>query len=276
MMLKYEREVAAVKRGKTILCAVLTLCMMIPAMVWAVDRLSHLTLTTDAAAVTVGGELTVQVSCGELQVCSYTGGFTFDPAVLEAVSVTMGDAPVYQGGVCGVSTVQEANAAGSVGFYAVHSDPGTYAPGTLLSVTFRVKAPGTAEVRPYEDCDGIETFAGWTGETRVIFTAAPDGTLPGDCNGDGFTNVLDMQYLYTCLADGASAPENADCNGDGTVNILDYQALYEMVRKPAPTVTAPQPALPATETDVATETDMATETDAATPTDAAAKTDFLR
>ena len=227
------------KRYRKILCAVLALAMLLPAAVWAVQRLPHLSLTVGAGSVAAGEPFTVEVPCRAMEVCSYTGGFSFDTALLEVVSVTKGDAPVYGGAmVSGVSTAEEANQSGKVGCYAVHPEEGNYAGGTLMTVTFRAKAAGTAELRPYEDVDGKEAFLGLTGETYVVLTAA-EGTVPvGDVNGSGVTDVVDMQSLFTYLStgekesalDGEAFAAAADLNGDDVINILDYQALYELVR----------------------------------------------
>ena len=227
------------KRYRRILCAVLALVMLLPAAVWAAQRLPHLYVSIPAKSIAVGEEFTVEVPCRAMKVCSYTGGFSFDTEFLEVVSVTQGEAPVYTDAVVsGVSTAEEANQSGTVGCYAVHAEEGNYAQGTLMTVTFRAKAAASAELKPYEDFDGEEPFWGFTGETYVVLTAAPGTTPRGDVNGSGVTDVTDMQSLFTYLSTGTKEgtldddafKAAADVNGDEDINILDFQALYEQVR----------------------------------------------
>lgn len=278
------------KRYRRILCAAVALVMLIPAAVWAAQRLPHLSLTVGAGSVAAGEPFTVEVPCRAMEVCSYTGGFSFNTALLEVVSVTKGDAPVYGGAmVSGVSTAEEANQSGKVGCYAVHPEEGNYAGGTLMTVTFRAKAAGTAELRPYEDVDGKEAFLGLTGETYVVLTAA-EGTVPvGDVNGSGVTDAVDMQSLYTYLSTGTKEGilddeafmAACDCNSDGNVNILDYQALYELVRGVPRTEPGEEPVLtaspavdtPASPTEFGSPTDLGTPTDLGSPTDLAPEGD---
>jgi hypothetical protein len=47
-------------------------------------------------------------------------------------------------------------------------------------------------------------------------------TIPGDINGDGIVNLLDLNYItFNWLKTVPPAPANADLNGDGVINLLD-------------------------------------------------------
>ncbi|RHV90727.1 hypothetical protein DXA96_05640 [Lachnospiraceae bacterium OF09-33XD] len=63
-------------------------------------------------------------------------------------------------------------------------------------------------------------------------TAAVEATvLPGDLNGDGVINVLDVTALANRIAasDTAGLEEVGDINGDGAVNVLDVTALANQI-----------------------------------------------
>ena len=77
---------------------------------------------------------------------------------------------------------------------------------------------------------------------NVIFGAGDYGTpgsinyvddcdLPGDMNGDGTYNVLDVVSLVNCvLADNCGNSEcGGDLNGDGSYNVLDVVSLVNCI-----------------------------------------------
>ena len=55
------------------------------------------------------------------------------------------------------------------------------------------------------------------------------GTIPGDLNGDGKVNVMDLIRLKRYLADGTEVVGNADVNGDGKVNVMDLIRLKRYI-----------------------------------------------
>ncbi|MDE0485197.1 MAG: ABC transporter substrate-binding protein [Candidatus Poribacteria bacterium] len=60
---------------------------------------------------------------------------------------------------------------------------------------------------------------------------AQDGTIPGDVNGDGVVNILDLTYVASHFGknvDPAQTP-NPDVNGDSIVNILDLVIVASMI-----------------------------------------------
>jgi predicted lipoprotein with Yx(FWY)xxD motif len=63
----------------------------------------------------------------------------------------------------------------------------------------------------------------WTG--RFIYGIIKV-TIPGDVNGDGVVNILDVQVIAAHWGQRVPpAPANADVNGDGVINILDVAVI---------------------------------------------------
>ena len=80
----------------------------------------------------------------------------------------------------------------------------------------------------------ILTNAPHTGTTITLYAISPDGTTwyakslpPGDPNGDGRINILDMIYIRNRIGLDPSDPDNAnaDLNSDGKINVLDLMTL---------------------------------------------------
>ena len=67
--------------------------------------------------------------------------------------------------------------------------------------------------------NGKCTICGLTGVTWI----------PGDLNGDGKVNVMDLIRLKRYLADGTEVVGNADVNGDGKVNVMDLIRLKRYI-----------------------------------------------
>ena len=60
---------------------------------------------------------------------------------------------------------------------------------------------------------------------------AQNGTIPGDVNGDGVVNILDLTYVASHFGKSidASQDPNPDINGDSIVNILDLVLVASMI-----------------------------------------------
>jgi hypothetical protein len=61
--------------------------------------------------------------------------------------------------------------------------------------------------------------------------------VPGDANGDGVINILDVTVTLNDILEIAQAPGNADCNNDGNVNILDVTCVLNLILGTSPTPT---------------------------------------
>ncbi len=57
----------------------------------------------------------------------------------------------------------------------------------------------------------------------------PTTGLPGDANGDGLINILDVTAILNDILGIAPAPGNGDCNQDGQVNILDVTCVLNII-----------------------------------------------
>ena len=56
--------------------------------------------------------------------------------------------------------------------------------------------------------------------------------LPGDANGDGTVNALDIVIIVNYIFGGTPEEfvfDNADINGDGVVNALDLVAIVNLI-----------------------------------------------
>ena len=56
-----------------------------------------------------------------------------------------------------------------------------------------------------------------------------DGFAPGDANGDGEINILDVTALLNDILEISPVAGNADCNEDGEVNILDVTCVLNEI-----------------------------------------------
>ena len=100
--------------------------------------------------------------------------------------------------------------------------------GTLLSVTFIVKAVGETRLT-------LSNFQAGSSSSEIIASNTPqititieDGAFPAwDVNQDGQVSILDLIQVAQHLGSTVSANHKADINGDGTVSILDLIAVAQ-------------------------------------------------
>ena len=52
--------------------------------------------------------------------------------------------------------------------------------------------------------------------------------IPGDVNGDGSVNVMDITALIDEIMNDGTNPR-ADVNGDGDINVMDITALIDII-----------------------------------------------
>jgi hypothetical protein len=74
------------------------------------------------------------------------------------------------------------------------------------------------------------------GNPRIIGAAPDIGAIeftgmfqPGDANGDGVINILDVTTILNDILGISPAPGNGDCNEDGQVNILDVTCVLNII-----------------------------------------------
>ncbi len=94
-------------------------------------------------------------------------------------------------------------------------------------------APGAEFLLPFDTSGTFLYFCiphcglGMIGTVTVI-----PSSNPGDINGDGIVNILDVQYLANYLYYSGPPPDpisRADMNSDGVVNDLDLVALSKLI-----------------------------------------------
>lgn len=124
-----------------------------------------------------------------------------------------------------------------VGDKAVWSAPGmddsTYS-GVILKLTFKVKEgveDGDIPITVIYDSGDIAN----TAEEALSPSVTAGGItvcsiIPGDMNGDGKANALDLIRLKKYIADNTTElPGNGDVNGDGKINALDLIRLKKYI-----------------------------------------------
>ena len=147
----------------------------------------------------------------------------FDPAALEAISVSEGDFLKTGGGTTFFQSGSIDNTAGKImGLSAARlSTQGVSGTGTLLQVTFKAKSGGEIRLA----LQNFE-FGAITGD---LIPAGPhevritvEGRLAtGDVNRDGRVSILDLILVAQQLGKRVPAGSPVDLNGDGVVSILD-------------------------------------------------------
>ena len=166
------------KRCLSLLLSLLLLIALIPSSAFAAGGETNvkMTVATNATSgkledVRVGDKVTVQLSVKEMTVSSFTCGVIFDKAKLECISI-VGSDPEYPDDIgiekasgkttwtnfTAVSTIEEANSVGTVGFALGGTSDVEYKAGLFVTITFSVKARGNCAITLYEDTDGTDAF----------------------------------------------------------------------------------------------------------------------
>ena len=174
----------------------------------------------------------------------------FDPALLEAISVTEGNflkadgvGTFFQGGSID-------NAAGKITQLSAArlSSQGVTGTGTLLQVTFKAKSVGETELA----LQNFE-FAAITGQqiaavSQPIRITVEERLATGDVNGDGRISILDLVLIAQQLGNTVPANSPVDLNRDGVVSILD---IVLVARKIGSTIAPAAPPIGAESVDAA-------------------------
>ena len=147
----------------------------------------------------------------------------FDPRVIEATEVKEGDFLKTKGSATFFQKGEVDNGAGRiVGLSSARlSEGGVNGTGHLLSISFKAKAAGTAQLT----LRNLQ-LANVTG-TPILVNSQPieiviEGHLTtGDVNRDGQVSILDMVLVAQQFGKKVSASTDVDLNGDGVINVLD-------------------------------------------------------
>lgn len=135
------------------MAAVLLAGILLPAMPAFGAGQTNLTIQTTGETVSPGETITVTISNGPMTVSMVTGGFSFDTNLFYVSSIRAGShAPEI------VSTTEEANAYGTVGFASLGVSDTYHNPGTYVIADLIAKTPGVSKLTLYEDSDGTDGF----------------------------------------------------------------------------------------------------------------------
>lgn len=158
------------KKSKRLISLVLCLTLalaLISVSAFAADGKTNLSVAADPTKVEQGSTVTVTISNSAMQVSSITGGVEFDKDLLECTSVEEGDLELDP-----LSTVDEANSSGTVGFAIIGTKDRNRKAGTMVTATFKAKKTGTATITLYEDSDGTDGYkSDDAGSVKVEITA---------------------------------------------------------------------------------------------------------
>lgn len=136
---------------------------------------SNLSLTASASAVTEEDSFTVTVNMRSAMVSSFTGHLEFNNDMLKCVGITTGAA--YDALATGalsaqLSTPDEANSTGKLGWGFAYGAEAVYASGELLTVQFKAIGSGTTNIGLYEISAGTSGFKGGNGAAATVEVAA--------------------------------------------------------------------------------------------------------
>ena len=147
----------------------------------------------------------------------------FDPAALEAISVSEGNFLKAAGGTTFFQGGSVDNAAGKIGGLSAArlSTQGVSGSGVLLQVRFKAKSAGETELALHKFQFGSVTGDSIPAGPHQIRIVVEEQLATGDVNRDGVVSILDLILVAQQLGKRVSAGSAVDVNGDGVVSILD-------------------------------------------------------
>jgi hypothetical protein len=179
------------------------------------------------AEVTAGSDFTADINISEVtdfDACQYD--ISFDATVLRLDDVTAGEIDSTE---VPVDLYNELSAGNYRVIQNISGLDGATGSGYLAVLHFHVLgAEGdssaiTLSNGVLSDNEAGEIEATWAGDSVDISSA-----VPGDANGDGVVNALDITKLERIVVGLDAETSGADANGDGVVNALDITRI-EMI-----------------------------------------------
>lgn len=226
------------KRWLSVLLCVLMTVMALAVTVAAAGGETNVEFVANKTEVNVDDTFTISFNNKEMTVKGFTAGFTFDKTLVECVSI-VGVDPDYpddyslisgggRGGVTytaptAISSIEQANNGGTVGYAYAGTKDVTYLENTLFIVTFKAKASGTASFTLYEETNGTDAFASENIDTIVVTikSATPACEHPnkvsGGCvdNNDGthtrLTTCRDCGEVVDETIENCTFTDDGDC-----------------------------------------------------------------
>ena len=172
----------------------------------------------------IGDTFTLDISAKDVfDLAGWQFDIAFDPAALEAISVSEGGFLKTDGGSTFFQVAALTNAAGKItGLSAARlSTQGVTGTGTLLQVRFKAKSTGETELALHKFEFGTGTGDSIPAGPHEIRIVVEERLATGDVNRDGRVSILDLILVAQQLGKRVSAGSAVDVNGDGVVSILD-------------------------------------------------------
>jgi len=180
------------------------------------------------AEATADSDFTANVSVNELtdfDACQYD--VTFDPLVLRLDDVTSG---LIDSTTVPVDLYNELSAGTFRVIQNVPGLSGVTGSGYLAVLHFHVIG-SEGESSAIDLSNGVlsnilaeEIEATWVGDSIDITSA-----LPGDANGDGVVNAIDITKVERIIVGLDAETPGADANGDGVVNAIDITKVERII-----------------------------------------------
>ncbi len=174
----------------------------------------------------------------------------FDPAILEAISVSEGNF-LKTGGTTFFQGGSIDNVAGKItGLSAARlSTQGVTGTGVILQVKFKAKSGGETELVLQNFEFGATTGTAIPAGPHQVRIVVEGQLASGDVNRDGRVSILDLILIAQQLGRRVSAGSPVDLNRDGAVSILDLILAAQAIGS---TTTSAAPAIGAESVDAAT------------------------
>ena len=166
----------------------------------------------------------------------------FDPAILEAISVSEGNFLKTDGGTTFFQASSIDNVAGKItGLSAARlSAQGVTGTGSVLQVRFKAKSAGETDLVLQNFEFGAITGESLPAGPHQVRIVVEGRLATGDVNRDGRVSILDLILIARELGKRVPANSPVDLNGDGVVSILDLilaaQGLGNITASAAPAV----------------------------------------
>ena len=180
--------------------------------------------TFSKTPIHIGDTFTLDISAETVfDMAGWQFDIAFDPAALEAISVSEGGFLKTDGGSTFFQGGSIDNAAGKItGLSAARlSTQGVTGTGTLLQVRFKAKSTGETELALHKFEFGTGTGDSIPAGPHEIRIVVEERLATGDVNRDGRVSILDLILVAQQLGKRVSAGSAVDVNRDGVVSILD-------------------------------------------------------
>ncbi len=182
------------------------------------------------SSIHIGDTFTLDVRAENvIDLAGWQFDIAFNPALLEAVSVSEGDFLKTDGGSTFFQRGKIDNTSGTITGLstALLADRGVSGSGDILHAEFKAKSNGSTEIAlrkfQFGSIDGEEIPAG---PHEIAFTVE-ERLATGDVNRDGVVTVLDLILVARQLGKSVPANSPVDINGDGVVNIFDLTLVAQ-------------------------------------------------